>query len=437
MSKVNFKSSPFRIIAALYLASIFFFAILYLLPMSTVTPMHLMDAWFLSSSAMSVTGLSSINITEQLTVIGQAVLMIQIQIGGLGIMVILGVLLMFFNQNMTLTQQTLISLDQNQKGLKSMKKLVSFIVIFSLLFELVGLMIFFPIIHQESGEVGASIFISLFHAIASFTGAGFDLFGGSLIDYSSHALFVLTSSVLIFLGAIGFPTLLDLFFSKGRKKTLFTKVNILTHGFLLVIGFFLFLFFEFQGSFVSFNFIDKVTNAFFLSMTSRNAGLSTIELDMISSNTLFLLLMLMFIGGSASSCAGGIRTTTFAVLVAKVISVIKGKGEVVIFKKSLHDEDVNKSFLVFFSFLGLFLFSTIVISTVESFSLEYIMFEVMSALTTTGLSVGITEDLTNFSKIWVSMLMIVGRIGIIAIVYTLIKPKKTSSKYIKEHIIVG
>lgn len=437
MSKVQFKNKPFRIIGLLYLLLSLFFMVLYLLPISLNQPLGIVDAWFLSSSAMSVTGLSTINVTEHLTTFGKTVLLIQIQLGGIGIMAAIGVLLMMFSQNMSLSNQTLMSLDQNQKGLKSIKKLILFIFGFTFLIEAIGIIIFFPTVHSMHEDLPTTLFISVFHATASFTGAGFDLFGGSLIDFSTHSIFVVTSAALIFLGAIGFPTMLDLLFSKGKKKSLYTKVNVYTHLSLLLVGFVLFLNFEFLSSFSAFDLKDKIMNALFLSVTSRSAGLSTVDLGILSSSSIFLLLFLMFIGGSASSCAGGIRTTTFAVLVAKFISIVKGREDVVIFKKSLHEEDVNKSYMVFFVFMGLFLISTMFLSHIENFPLELLMFEIMSALTTTGLSIGITEELSAFSKVWLSVLMIIGRIGTISMIYTLIKPKKTTTKYVKEHLIVG
>lgn len=437
MSKIQFKSSPFRIIVLLYLVFSLFFMGLYLLPASLNEPLPLIDAWFLSASAMSVTGLSTINLAEHLSGFGKVVLLVQVQMGGIGIMAILGVLYMTFSQNVSLSQQTLISLDQNQRGLKSVKKLIFFILAFTLLVEAIGFFIFFPTVHQEYSDLPTAIFISLFHATASFTGSGFDMFGGSLEGYATHSTFMITSGVLIFFGAIGFPTILDLLFSRGKKKSLYTKVNLITHAALLGIGFSLFFLFEFLHSFDGMQLKDKLVNAAFLSVTSRNAGLSTIDLGDLSSSALFLVLILMFIGGSASSCAGGIRTTTFAVLIAKLVSIAKGQTDVVIFRKSLHEEDVNKSYLVVSVFLGLFLFSAMLLSSLEPFTLDEMMFEVMSALTTTGLSIGITEDLSALSKLWLSALMIIGRIGIISIIYTLIKPKKSSTKYVKEHLIVG
>lgn len=437
MSKVQFKDSPFKVIVSLYLLFSFIFMVLYLMPLSHTKPLSIVDAWFLATSGMSVTGLSTINVSEHLTVIGKSFLFIQIQFGGIGIMAILGSLLIFFKGNVSLPQQTLMSFDQNQKNLKSVKKLMIFIFSLTIILELIGFFIFFPTIHNEYGDLSTSIFISAFHSASSFTNAGFDLFGDSLISFSANTVFVLTTSVLLFFGIIGFPVILEVLFSKGKKKSLYTKVNLVVHGILLLFAFIAFYLFEFTNSFGEFSLKDKITNAFFLSVTSRNGGLTTIDIGNTMPSTLMLLMLLMFIGASASSCGGGVRTTTFAVLFAKVISIIKGREDVVMFKKTLHAEDVNKSFLVVFVFFFTFFISTIVLTTIEGMPLHDMSFEVMSALTTTGLSTGITSELSSFSKIWLSILMIIGRIGIIALIYSIIKPKKSSAKYPKENLIVG
>lgn len=433
--KINFSGSPFRVIVFIYLLIALLFTLLYLLPFSSTGGLSFLDAWFLSSSAISVTGLTTINIAEELSEIGQLLLLLEIQIGGIGIMAILGILLMVFTQSVSLSQQTLMSFDQNQNGLKSIKKLMIFIISFTLIIESIGFFAIYPVISASTSE--HAVLLSVFHAVASFTNAGFDLFGGSLIGYSTHSFFLLVTAGLIFAGAIGFPTVLELLFSKGKKKSLYTKVNVTGHALLIVGGFLLFLILEWTKSFKGLSGIDTVTNALFLSVTSRNGGLSAVPLDTISMSSLFVLMLLMFIGGSASSSAGGIRVTTFAVLLAKLRSVMKGQEQVSLFKKGVHEEEVNKSLLVFFVFLGLFLTSSFVLSIVETQPMDALLFEIMSAMTTTGLSIGITGELSSFSILWLSFLMILGRIGIIAMIYSLVKPKKANTRYVKEHMIVG
>lgn len=437
MSKINFTDAPFRTIVVLYVGVSFLFSISFLSPYLTTNPLPFVEAWFLSVSAISTTGLATIDIASDLTIWGQAVLLLEIQIGGVGIMVILGILLSLFKQQMTLSHQTLLSVDQNQKGLKSIKQLMLFIGGFTLVAECIGFCLFYGVIRVENGDNWHTAFLSLFQSVGSFTGAGFDLFGGDIQPYATQSWFLIGACFLIILGSIGFPTVLELVYGQGKKKSLYTKVNLSMHGLLIITGFVFFFLAEFKHSLHIFSLGDKAVNALFLSVTSRNAGMSSLDLSLLSPSSLLFLLVLMFIGGSASSSAGGIRVTTFATLLAKLWSVVRGKEEVVLFKKSLYEEDINKSYLVFSFFFGLFGLSVLLLSFIEQVKLEHLLFEVMSALTTTGLSIGITDQLSPFSLAWLSLLMIIGRIGIIAIMYVFIKPKKSKVKHTKESLIVG
>lgn len=438
MSKMQFKGSPFKIIVFSYVLLSFLFALLYLLPVSHHGDFSFVDAWFLSTSGISVTGLSTINISEKLTLFGQVLLLIEIQFGGIGIMAILGSLLLLIKGgSVSLSQQTLMSFDQNQKGISSVKQLMLFIFGLTIFLQGIGFIVFSSIIYHKTEDLSLSLFQGLFHAASSFTNAGFDLFGDSLIQFSTNIPFVLFTAFLLLMGVIGFPTILELCFPKGKKKSLYTKTTVYTHLILLILGFFFFIFSEWNRSLSDFSLINKITNAFFLSVTTRNGGLTTVDIGGLLSTSLIFVMILMFIGSSPSSCGGGIRTTTLATIIAKQISVIKGQSETVLFKKSLHDEDINKAHLTFFTFLFIFFVSFIVLSFIEPFPTEAIAFEVMSALTTTGLSMGITADLTILSKVIISFLMIIGRIGVIALIYGIVSPKKSHVKHVKEHLVVG
>lgn len=437
MIHLKFKDSPFLTIISLYVFFTLLFSLFYMLPVSLTHSLSFIDALFLSASGMSVTGLATIDVTQQLSVVGKLFLLIQIQFGGIGIMAILGSFLILFNKKLSLPHQTLMSFDQNQKSLKSIKPLILFIVSFTGIIELVGCLFFFPIFYRESHDIPHAIFMSVFHAVSSFTNAGFTLLDHGLSYYATNTPFVLGTSILIILGVIGFPTFLEFFYSRNKKKSLYTKLNLLTHGTLLVVGFLCFYLLERQNTLHIFNFTDSLTNAFFLSATSRNGGLSTVSIGSLMPSSLYLLMLFMFIGGSASSCGGGIRTTTFAVLVSKIISIAKGQKDVVIFKKRVDNEDINKAIFVFIVYFTLFFVSSLVLCFVEKTPMEPMAFEVMSALSTTGLSTGITTDLTTFSKIWLLILMIIGRIGVLSLVYGLLQPKESSIRYQKETVIVG
>lgn len=437
MLNLRFSNSPFKIIVFFYLLFVLIFTILFSLPVSTNKDIPLIDAFFLAVSGISITGLSTFDLNSTLTITGKVFLLLAIQFGGIGIMVILGSFLMVFTKNLSLFQQTLLSFDTNQFSLKSIKKLTLFIFLYTFLIEGVASLIFYSYIKINPNFLDDTVFLSIFHAISSFTNSGFDLFEGGLANFSDDGFFLIGTSLLIILGSIGFPSVLELAIKKGKKLSLYTKINLIMHSVLLSLGTIIFFVLEYDRSFNNFNLSEKIYNSFFLSSTTRNGGLSSLPVVDFSETTILIILILMFIGGSASSCGGGIRVTTLFVVLARAFNTIKGRNDVIVFKKTLYQEEVNKAHLIFFSFIGLFFTSVLVLSFVENIKINHLIFEIMSALTTTGLSFGVTDQLSNFSLIWLCVLMIIGRIGIIALVYSLMKPRNSSIKYPKEHIIVG
>ncbi|MDQ6421293.1 potassium transporter TrkG [Paenibacillus sp. LHD-117] len=396
--------------------------------------MSFLDAWFLSSSALSGTGLTTITLTDYLNPFSEFCLMLEMQIGGIGIMVVIGGLILIIQKEMSLPQITLMGFGQNQRNIKNM---IFFIVSFSLAVELIGMLLVFPAVIEHTGSMPQALMKSAFHSISSFTHASLDLFGGNVYPFTGNPLFLLTTVALITIGGLGFPTIWELIAFRKHKKSLFTKVNLRIHGLLLLGGTLLLLLIEWNGVFSPLSVEDKLSNGLFLSAGSRNSGYSSVDLALLNPGSLMLIMVLMFIGGSASSCAGGIRMTTLAVLAAKAKSAFQGKADIVIMKKSLYDEDVMKAYLMFFVFASLYLFSTILLVSIERHPPEAVAFEVMSAMTSTGFSVGITPGLTAFSQIWLSILMIIGKIGLIPIVYSVMDAKKSAIKYAKESIMAG
>lgn len=437
MSKFQFKQHPFRLIFLLYGVFIVLFSLLYSMPTSREHTIPFIDILFLSTSAMSVTGLSIIDISHDLSRVGQWILFFQIQLGGIGIMAVFGSMVLFFKRNVSLPYQTLMSFDQNQKGLKSIGKLMIFIFLLTVITELIGFLLLLPFVLPHYKDVSEGLFVTLFHAGASFTNAGFDLFDGSLGYYATQPFFIVITCILILIGVLGFPVLFELLSPKHKKFTLYTKVNLSVHSILLVVGFLIFLSVDLLWMDDEFSLIHRFTNALFLSFTSRSAGIGLLDLNLLSFPVLLIIMLLMFIGGSPSSCGGGIRTTTFVVVWMKIRSIIQGKSDVHLFKKSLYEEDVNKALLIFFSYIGMFFISLFTLSIVEDVGIKALAFEIMSALTTTGLSIGITAELTMFSKIWLMALMLIGRIGFIVFIYSFLDTKPSSIKYSKESIIVG
>jgi Trk-type K+ transport system membrane component len=306
----------------------------------------------------------------------------------------------------------------------------------SVTIELIGAIATYFSIRETVRDVPRLIFISIFHSISSFANAGFDLFGTSLSSFNQNTPFLLITGLLIIAGAIGYPIYIELLHFR-KKKSLYFKVNLYVHSLLIVIGTALFSLIEWKNDlFDGFGFTDKLTNLWFLAVSPRNAGYFSFDLKDLSEASLLIVMILMFIGGSSSSTSGGIRTSTLAVLFAKCKAIIKGQ-EPNLFKRSISKENVDRSILIFFVFFCLFFVPTIAIMVVEKMKFMPAGFEVMSAVTTTGLSLGITADLTVFSKIILSLLMLLGRIGFITFIYVWTKEEKSKMRYTKEDLIVG
>ncbi|OCA86295.1 hypothetical protein F7984_13050 [Pradoshia sp. D12] len=433
------KSSihSFRQIFFLYIGFIILFAFLLWIPQSNSIGFSIMDSLFLSTSALSVTGLTTIDVGTELTRVGQSILMVEMQLGGIGIVVLISYLFVVMDKKITVSSMLLLSKDQNQSKLSSITSLGISVLVIALLVETICFFILLGEIRPRYDDFWDAAFVSAFHAVASFTNSGFDLFGDSLISFKHNHLFLITTAITIFLGSLGYPTLVEYFLSFRRKKSLFTKINIRLHFLLLFIGMAIFFFLETNNTFSGLSIWEKLSNSLFFSATARNGGLSTIDVSQVTITTFLCLTLFMFIGGASSSTGGGIRLTTFAVLLSKVLSVAKSQKEVVIYKKTIAQEAVDKSFMVFFTFMALFFGSTILLTMLQTQPLEPLMFEVLSALTNTGLSFGITSELTPVSKSILIMLMIIGRIGVFSFIYTIFKVEKVKTRYLKEDLAVG
>lgn len=437
MLKTKSTIQSFRYIFITYVGTIVLFALLYLLPFSHYGSLQAVDSLFISTSALSVTGLSSVNISTDFTRIGQALLIIEMQLGGIGILVLVSYLFLMMGKKLTMSSMLLISKDQNQSQLKTIRSLSLSVLMIALTVEAIGFSLMFNAISERYSSVKEAVFVTVFHSVASFTNAGFDLFGDSLISYQHNWLLLLTSATMIFLGSLGFPTIVEYILGFRKKKSLFTKVNIRLHSTLFLVGLCVYFFLEHSGVFNHLSLWDKFVNVIFLSATSRNGGLTTVDISTLNITTVLILMTLMFIGGSSSSTGGGLRLTTFAVLLAKMVSVAKSEEYTTLFKKTISQDSINKSFLIFLSFIFLFAFSTIVLSYFESQEILLVAFEVISALTNTGLSMGITGELTGVSKLLLCMLMIIGRIGVFSFIYAVFKIEKSRTRYIKEDLAVG
>lgn len=448
--RIQFHMTPTRFIVLGYFAAVILSTFFLTLPISLQPGVELsfIDALFTATSAVSVTGLTVVNTAETFTIFGSFVLIIVFQLGGIGIMTLGTFLYLLFGRHITLSYRRLIATDQNRhRSLSGLVSLMRFILLISFVIESICA-VFLGIYFYAAGyydHFPTAMFYGLFHSVSSFTNAGFDLFGNSLHPFAGDYVVQLLTMFLLILGAIGFPVLMEVreYFSRRNpyfRFSLFTKLTTAMFFSLLILGTIGIFILENNLYYADKSWHEKLFFSLFNSVTTRSGGLSTMDVSEFSTATQFIMSILMFIGASPSSVGGGIRTTTFAVLILTLIAYALGKNETRVFRRSLKQEDVMKSFTVFS--MGIMLVGTavVVIESIEwnRFPLVSIIFEICSAFGTSGLSLGITPELSTGSKLVLIALMFIGRIGILTWLFSFrTSEKKQYYHYPKEDVIIG
>ncbi|ABX81636.1 H(+)-transporting ATPase [Acholeplasma laidlawii] len=432
------KISPYIIIVLSFLSIILIGGILLILPISKQAQGHLsfVDALFISTSAVTITGLSPVaNLSTLLSPFGKVVLGILIQIGGLSVITISVFVMYLIGAKIGLSNRILIKESFNQTSLSGMVKLVKKIIIFTLVIESFGF-IANMIVFVPQYELVDAIGLSLFHAVSSFNNAGFDILGDqSLQGYNGHVLLNLSTAILIMLGGLGFIVLNDILTKKSYKKLMIhSKIVLKVNLVLWSLGFGFFLLSKVDGKNLN------VLEAFFLSVTARTAGFTTINMGTISSLTALILMVLMFIGASPSSTGGGIKTTTLYALFKSTTSYAKGKTTTT-HNRLITDETRHKASILLTTAIMIVLVATSLIIMMENIDLEKAIFEVISAFANVGLSMNLTPTLSNASKIVLSIVMFIGRVGPITIISIFntqwYKKGMDSIEYIEEKMMIG
>lgn len=443
------KFTPVQVIAIGFATIIFTGAVLLSLPSATIdgikTPF--IDCIFTSTSAVCVTGLVTVDTGTYWNYFGKTVILILIQIGGLGFMSFATLISIMIGKKITLKERLIIRESLNSTSLQGIVKLARYIIMLTFSIEMIGALLLSIQFIPEFG-LKKGIYYSIFHAISAFCNAGFDLMGGynSLMDYSNNGLVIITISSLIVVGGLGFYVWDEVYnYRKTKRLTLQTKLVITMSVVLIVIGFIMFFIFEYSNpnTMKDMSMKNKLLASLFASISPRTAGFNSINLGTMTIASTFLTIMLMFIGGSPGSTAGGIKTSTAGVLFMTVISILRGREDTEIFKRKINKETVYKAFAVVVIALGLVLSVTILLSITESASgspFEYYLFEATSAFGTVGLTLGLTQKLTTIGKIIIAITMYAGRVGPLTLLLAIAmrKSKKGNSiKYPEDKILVG
>ncbi len=416
-----FKLTPARIILLGFSLVILIGAIMLYLPFSSQegTSTSFTDSLFTSVSSVCVTGLVVADTNTQWSSFGKAIILLLIQIGALGIMSVVTLFFVFTGKKLGLRDRLTIQESINNFSLGGIVRTFQGILIVTIVVEVLGALVFLtefvPLYGFKEGLAK-----SVFHAVSSFCNAGFDTFGTgtnpftSLIGFNNRPLVILTTGLLIIIGGLGFIVWNDLAVKrKFSKLTLHSKLVIVTSCFLLLMGTLGFLLFEYNNPATIGNmpFGTKILNSFFQAVTTRTAGFNTIPTGEMNETSNFLAMILMFIGGAPGSTAGGIKVTTFSIIILTVLGFIKGREEVFAFERRVPEGIIIKSLMVIV--LGLFTVVTVTTLLLYLNDITFLqsLYEVVSAFANVGLSTGITSGLSTLSKYLLMITMLIGRIG--------------------------
>ena len=430
--------TSFQVISLGFLSVILLGSLLLMLPIATKSGQStsFSDALFTATSAVCVTGLVIKDTATYWSLFGQGVILLLIQIGGMGIITIAAV----SGRKIGLMQRSTMQEAISAPTVGGIVRRTQFIIRTTILIEIIGAALLAPVFCRDFG-VWKGIWYSLFHSISAFCNAGFDLIGirtpfSSLTSYSVQPLVNLVIMMLIIAGGIGFLTWEDIKNHKWhlKKYRMQSKVIFMVTGLLIFLPALYFFYFEFSNV----PLMERVWVSLFQSVTPRTAGFNTADLTLLSEVGQMLIIMLMLIGGSPGSTAGGMKTTTLAVLVSSALSVFRKKEHTHFFGRRIPDDTIKNAATIFLMYIVLFLVGGMVISSTEDIPLMTALFETASAIGTVGLSLGITPDLGLVSHIILICLMFFGRVGGLTLIFATISEKKPNgSKYPQEKITVG
>lgn len=421
MNKYRFNYAQISAIAFIFI--ILIGAILLWLPISSrnreFTPF--INALFTSSSAACVTGLVVYDTFDHFSLFGQAVILSLIQIGGLGFMIVATLFSLMLKKKIGLRQRGLLQESVSTLNIGGVVKLAKHIIIGTVYVELIGAAILAVKFYPEMGILRA-IYNGIFHSVSAFCNAGFDLMGyfresSSLIRYRSDITVNLVIMSLIIIGGIGFFVWEDILENKFdfSKYKLHTKIVILATSVLLIVSTILFYIIEKDNTMKNMNGTGKILASMFQAVTPRTAGFNTLDISKLRESSILLTIILMFIGGSPGSTAGGIKTTTFITILLSFRASMNHSEDLNIFNRRLEPEIVTRAYSVITTYVFGASMAIMTICSIQNLALTDVTFEVISALSTVGMSTGITQELNNFSRLIIVILMFCGRVGSLSV----------------------
>lgn len=441
------KMHPTQVLVLGFLSLILIGTVLLNLPIASRSgeSVGFVNALFTATSAVCVTGLVVVDTLTHWTTFGHVVILLLIQIGGLGFMT-LGTLFAFIvGKKIFLKERMLMKESLNQFSVSGVVRLTKYILIMTFIIEAIGAVLLSTVFIPEHGFL-KGVWYSVFHSVSAFCNAGFSIIGNfqSLTPYVNNPIVTLTVVTLVVLGGIGFVVILEVLEKKSFKKfSLHTKLALTMTGALLILGFFAILTLEFNNpaTMGDLPWYSKILSSIFHSVTPRTAGFNTLPMGSMTVAALFITMVFMFIGGSSAGTAGGVKVTTVGLVIAGVASEIKGKNDIEAFEKRIPLHQIIRAIAIIGLSLGVVILVIMVLSiTEQDASFLEIMFESISAFGTVGLSLGITTELSVIGKIVVAITMFFGRVGPLTIFLALAQRRQKNMgtlRYPEEKIIIG
>ncbi len=406
-------------------------------------------ALFTATSAVCVTGLGVVDTGTYFSFWGQFVMVVLVQIGGLGYMTATTFLLLLIGARFSLRDKIAIQQSLDRSSIYGSDQVLRSIIATTLIFELTGIFLLLPVFIPQHGFY-QGLWIAIFHSINSWNNAGFSLFKDNLIGYHSSVLLNFTVTGLIIFGGIGYQVIMELYlwlrdrFTQKPERLLFSlnfKVATTTTFILLILGTISFFLIELRNheTFGKMNLVDQIMAAWFQSVTTRTAGFNTVDFGKMTTAGLFITIGLMFIGSSPGGTGGGMKTTTLRVLTSCTKAILQGQEQVLLYKRQVPISLILKAVGVLIGSVGTVVLATMMIALVEpNLNFIQILFEVVSAFATVGLSTGITATISPVAKLVLILTMYVGRVGILLLMSAILgDPKPSAIRYPEENLIVG
>ena len=441
------RLNPSQVLILGFFSFILVGALLLMLPFSTTSGISFVEAVFTSTSAVCVTGLVVKDTPNDFTLFGQIIIMLLIQLGGLGYMTSATIISLMIGKRIGLGERLIMKDALNVLDLEGVVKFTKAVLLTTLIFETTGALLLFIRFSYDFPLIKA-LYYGIFHAVSAFNNAGFSLFSDNLMRYRGDIIVNMVITFLIIIGGIGFIVISDcynLYTKKVMRFSTHTKIVIVTTGFLIIAGTFIIFFLEYQNpkTFLTMPLKESVMSSYFSSVTPRTAGFNTIDYSLVRPETLLFITLLMFIGASPGSTGGGVKTTTIAIAYAGLLSTVRNMRDTVIFKRRIPIELVSKSLLlIIFALLLILVISFLVIRIEHTYYLPT-LFEVTSAFGTVGLSVGdggvrsLSALFSDPGKLLVSLMMFIGRLGPLTLAVAVISKKEMRFRYPEGRVVIG